>query len=118
MSYVEGLIKSIDPKSVVLEPLPIREEVLEGSPTAAIKVLWESEDKSCVTAVWSCTVGRWEIDWEWDEMMYIIEGELELTDHLGHSRTFGAGDFFHVSRGAKTMWNVKQPLLKIFYIHR
>ena len=50
-------------------------------------------------------------------MMYIIEGELELTDHLGHARTFGPGDFFHVSRGAKTMWNVKQPLLKIFYIH-
>jgi uncharacterized cupin superfamily protein len=93
MSFVEGLIKSINPKSVVLDPLPIREEVLEGSPTAAIKVLWESEDKSCVTAVWSCTIGRWEIDWEWDEMMYIIEGESELADQFGHSQAFAAGDF-------------------------
>ena len=101
MSNKEGLIKSINPKSIVLDPLPIREEILEGSPTAAMKVLWQSEDKSCTTAVWSCTVGRWEIDWEWDEMMYIIEGELELTDHLGHSQTFGAGDFFMLAGGLR-----------------
>ena len=101
---------------MVLDPCPIPEEIQEGSPTAAIKVLWQSEDKSCLTAVWSCTVGKWEIDWQWDETMYLIEGQLELIDHLGHSQTFNPGDFYHVSKGAKTVWNVKQPLKKIFYI--
>ena len=48
--------------------------------------------------------------------MYLLEGQLELTDHLGHSHVLNPGDFYHARKGTKHMWNVKQPIKKLMII--
>ena len=112
---ISGLTK-IDTKTVVLSPSEIPQKILEGSPTAGEQLLWESEDGSCISGVWSSTVGKWEIEWPWEETMYLLEGQLELTDHLGHSHMLNPGDFYHCSKGSKHMWNVIQPVKKLMFI--
>ena len=112
---ISGLTK-IDTKTVVLPPEEIPQKILEGSPTAGMQTLWESEDGSCVAAVWSNTVGKWEVVWPWDETCYILEGQVELTDHLGHSHMLNPGDFYHARKGSKHMWNTIQPIKKLMFI--
>ena len=117
MSDKDGLIKSIDPKSAVLDPWPISEDdVLEGSPTASGNILWQSDNQCLLNGVWSCTSGSFQFDFTWDETIYFIEGQVEIIDQLGHSQIYNAGDYIHISKGTKTVWNVKQTLLKVFYI--
>jgi len=117
MSDKDSLIKSIDPKSAVLDPWPIPEgDVLEGSPSASGNILWQSDNQCLLNGVWSCTSGSFQFDFTWDETIYFIEGQVEIIDQLEHSQIYNAGDYIHISKGTKTVWNVKKTLLKVFYI--
>ena len=116
-------VKLINSNTAVLDPIEYSDvNVLEGSPKSSIKILWESEDGSCVTGVWSCTEGSWLVEWPWDEMCFLLEGELEVTevdrnsDHSGQTIRVNPGDHFHFEKGSKTVWNVIKPVKKIMYI--
>ena len=107
----------------MLDPIEYSDvNVLEGSPKSSMKILWKSEDGSCATGVWSCTEGSWLVEWPWDEMCFLLEGELEVTevdrnsDHLGQTIRINPGDHFHFEKGSKTVWNVIKPVKKIMYI--
>ena len=112
---ISGLTK-IDTNTVEIPPAEIPQKILEGSPTAGLKPLWESEDGTQLAAVWSNTVGRWKIVWPWEEIMYLIEGQLELTDPLGNSHMLNAGDFYHARKGSKHIWNTIKPIKKLMII--
>ena len=46
MSDKDGLIRSIDPHSAVLESWPVPEEdILQGTPAPSGKVLWQSDNQ-------------------------------------------------------------------------
>ena len=116
-------VKLINSNTVVLDPIEYSDvNVLEGSPKSSMKILWKSEDGSCATGVWSCTEGSWLVEWPWDEMCFLLEGELEVTevdrnsDHLGQTIRINPGDHFHFEKGSKTVWNVIKPVKKIMYI--
>ena len=54
MSNQDGLIRSIDPHSAVLDSWPITErDILQGTPAASGKVLWQSDDQCLLNGVWS-----------------------------------------------------------------
>ena len=112
---ISGLTK-IDTKTVVLPPEEIPQKILEGRPTFAHTLLWESEDGSCLSGIWTSTVGKWEVVWPWDETCYILEGQVEMTDHLGKSVILNPGDFYHARKGSKHMWNKIQPIKKLMFI--
>ncbi len=109
---ISGL-KVINAKTYELTPGEIPQKVLEGRPTFAETLLWVSEDGSCLTGIWSSTVGRWEVVWPWNETCYIIEGQVEMTDHSGKSVILNPGDMFLCIKGAKHMFNVIQPVKKL-----
>jgi uncharacterized protein len=109
-------LTNINTNTIELPPAEIPQKIIEGSPTAGMQPLWESEDGTQLAAVWSNTVGRWEIEWPWEEVMYLIEGQLELTDHLGNSHMMNPGDFYHARKGTKHMWNTIKPIKKLMII--
>ena len=117
MNNKDGLIRSIDPHSAVLESWPVPEEdILQGAPAPSGKVLWQSDNQCLLNGVWSCTLGSFQFEFTWDETIYFIDGQVEISDQSGHSQIYNAGDYIHISKGSKTVWNVKRKILKVFYI--
>ena len=117
MSDKDGLIRSIDPHSAVLESWPVPEEdILQGNPAPSGKVLWQSDNQCLLNGVWSCTRGSFQFEFTWDETIYFIDGQVEISDQSGHSQIYNGGDYIHISKGTKTVWKVKQKILKVFYI--
>lgn len=47
-----------------------------------------------------------------DEFMYILEGELEITDTKGHVDKFGPGDAFVMPKGFSGTWRQLSPIKK------
>jgi hypothetical protein len=102
------------PADVELNPDPIRSDwVLEGTPQVRSKRVAESADGTSSTMVWSCTPGRFEWHYLVDEMLYILEGEVFVTDENGAVRRLGAGDMAFFPAGAISVWQVTRDLRKV-----
>ena len=81
------------PTEVELDDAPFpREWVLEGNPCARAKQIARSDDASMQVIVWSCTRGRFRWQYDVDEMVQILSGEVVVTDHNGVERRLGSGD--------------------------
>lgn len=73
----------------------------------------------CFTAgVWACNAGTLEIrNLAIDEACYLIEGMVVITDHLGYSATFRAGEAFVFPRGFSGTWHMPIPTKKYNAMH-
>lgn len=102
------------PADVALNPDPIRSDwVLEGAPQVRSKRVAESADGTSSTMVWSCTPGRFEWHYLVDEMLYILEGEVFVTDETGAVRRHGPGDMAFFPAGSISVWQVTRDLRKV-----
>jgi len=74
---------------------------------------------TCFTAgVWACNAGTLEIrNLAIDEACYLIEGVVVVTDHLGNSATFHAGDAFVLPRGFSGTWHMPTAIKKYNAMH-
>jgi uncharacterized protein len=101
------------------EPLPSiilpQHEILEGEPRAGGQFTAESADGGASAGFWSCDVGRYEFQFDYDEFIYVIRGEIIVTE-VGSdvSYTLRAGDTAHFPQGVTTVWQITQPMLKYF----
>ncbi|MDN3721077.1 cupin domain-containing protein [Roseibium salinum] len=69
----------------VLEPSPINPDwILEGNPEAMCKELSSLSDHRGNTCHWSCTSGRFDWHYGWDEAVLFLEGLAEITDENGN----------------------------------
>lgn len=53
------------------------------------------------------------VDWPVDELMYLLQGQVAITDQAGNSRTYGAGDSFLMPRGFNGSWHQSVSVKKI-----
>jgi len=98
-----------------LPDMPIEPSwVLEGNPQAKGTVLLQSADKLISHGLWSCTAGKFNWTFGWDEFVYILEGEATITDEAGNSHTLKPGDSAHFPIGLKTEWHVPDFVKKSF----
>ena len=62
-----------------LPPMPIDLAwIQEGTPTACGAVLTQSQDKLLSSGFWSCTAGKFQWVFAWDEFVCILEGEVTI----------------------------------------
>jgi len=52
-------------------------------------------------------------DWPADEFMYFIEGQVQITDLAGRSKTYGPGDMIVMPKGFSGTWKQLSPIRKI-----
>jgi uncharacterized protein len=90
--------------------------IVEGSPNASGKLTFQSEDKLVCGGVWACSPGTFDLDFGWDEMAYLLEGELVIQDESGTQTQINPGDFFFSAHGTKSRWTVKETIKKVFFI--
>ena len=93
-------------------PLP-DEEILEGTPDCRGLFTVESADEGASAGFWSCDVGRYEFYFGYDEFVYLIEGELEVSCE-GQSYTLRPGDSALFPQGSTSIWHVKSKMKKYF----
>jgi uncharacterized cupin superfamily protein len=53
------------------------------------------------------------VDWPADEFMLFVEGQVEITDRQGRSKTYGPGDMILMPRGFSGTWRQLGPIKKI-----
>lgn len=111
-----GMIRKVQVASENLDDWSLpRELIISGNPVAKGKLLWQSDDKRIANGIWSCESGSFNWNYTWDETIYLIDGEITITDDHCNSNTYKAGDLFFITIGTKTTWNITQPVRKVFH---
>jgi uncharacterized protein len=88
-------------------------EILEGTPDARGLFTAESADGGATAGFWACDVGRYEFVFDYDEFIYLIDGEM--TVRLGdQSWPMRAGDTAHFPQGVTVIWEVTRRVTKYF----
>ncbi|WP_371823933.1 cupin domain-containing protein [Phyllobacterium sp. 628] len=102
-----------------LTPAPINPDwILAGNPQARSFEQSASRDRAAYTAVWDCTDGTFRWYFGWDETVYILEGEVHVTDSGGGTRTLRAGDVAYFRGGTWATWKIDTYLKKIAFMRR
>ena len=87
-----------------------------GEPTGSGQVTYQSPDKLISGGVWGCSPGTFELTFEWDEMSYLLEGEIVIEQDGVHPITVHPGDFLNCPKGTRSRWTVKQACKKVFFL--
>ncbi len=77
------------------------------------KYLARSADGASSVMAWSCTAGRFIWCYKVDEMLYVIAGEVFVTDENGGVRRLGPGDMAFFPAGARSVWHVPHEVRKL-----
>jgi len=89
------------------------EQILAGSPRTRQLTLAESADAGFAAALWECTPGSFRWDFHSDEVVHILEGEVEITDHTGLRATLRPGSVAYFAAGSHAIWTVTRTLKKL-----
>jgi hypothetical protein len=108
-------MKTVHPVTEQLEPDPLDpEQVVRGNPETSSLTLAESEDGDETCGFWRCTPGTMT-DTEVEESFLIITGEARVEFEDGRDLTFGPGDTHTFAGGEKTVWTVRETVLKAYW---
>ena len=97
---------------LVSNPIP-QSWILEGKPQAKSARIAQSADRTSLVVAWSCTPGRFNWHYTVDETLYILAGEVAITDEEGQTRRVTAGDVVFFPAGCRAEWQVLEEVRKI-----
>ncbi|MCU0648674.1 MAG: cupin domain-containing protein [Gemmatimonadaceae bacterium] len=90
-----------------LPPIPVP---ADAAPLGA------SDDGGLTTGLWESPVGVFDFHFQFDEIIYLIEGEVVV--HTAHgSQLLRRGDVGFFPRNLRMRWEIRQPVRKM-WIHR
>jgi uncharacterized cupin superfamily protein len=101
-----------------LSDLPFMKITDGENPSAGVTEDFKSEDGKFIVeqaaySELSLTIVSTAEAWPVDEFMYILEGQVEITNLDGTSKVYGPGDAFVMPRGFRGTWRQLSPLKKI-----
>jgi len=97
---------------LVPEPIP-SDWILEGTPRARSKKLAKSRDFTSYIMVWDCTPGRFNWHYNKDETLFVVSGEVFITNGTGEERRLGPGDWGFFPGGSSCTWRVTSHFRKV-----
>ena len=104
------------PADLKLKSAPIPADwVIEGNPQARSRRLSTSPDTTSSTMVWTCTPGKFNWHYNVDETLYILEGEVFVTNEKDEVRRLGPGDLAFFPAGSDSVWRVTKDIRKIAF---
>jgi uncharacterized protein len=102
------------PDISALVDAPIRASwILAGEPVAKLQELSRSNDRTTLTAHWSCTAGTFNWYFGMDETVHILEGEVIVQQGEEAPITLRAGDVALFHCGTWSVWHVPVFVRKI-----
>jgi hypothetical protein len=84
----------------------------------AARQMYQSSNGAFSAGFWSSEAARHDIQYTMDELCFILEGQVRLTDANGHVESYGAGDVFLIPAGFTGVWETVEPTKKFYAIHK
>ena len=101
---------------MVLDPSPIEPSwVIEGYPEARSRLLSTSACNTAKTLIWSCTEGKFNWYYDFDETIVILEGSIVLESEGMPPKRYGVGDVILFRNGAHAKWHVENYVKKVAF---
>ena len=102
--------------NVDLELRPIEPAwIIEGNPVSRSHILSTSSDGTASTIIWSCTEGRFNWYYDFDETIMILEGSIVLESDGMPPTRYAAGDVIFFRDGAHAKWHVEGRVRKLAF---
>jgi uncharacterized cupin superfamily protein len=105
----------IDAETWDVYPMP-PEIIVSGEPAA--RVHWARVsgpgEPAYYAGVWTVEVCTFDYVFEMNETAHILEGKVVVTEEGGPRLELGAGDVATFPKGARTRWEVRERLKKVF----
>src|SRR5262245_61940378 len=76
--------------------------IVDGDPKGNGQVTFQTGDKLISGGIWGCSPGAFDIVFGWDEMAYLLEGELTIQQKTGEILHLKPGDFFFSPKGTQS----------------
>jgi uncharacterized cupin superfamily protein len=90
---------------------------LEGNPSMKTWIENKTDDGKFLTGFWEAMPGTYHVTYKADELIHLFEGKMTLTeDGTGETKTYSAGDSFHIAAGFSGVWKTEEKIRKIFAI--
>ena len=110
---------AVDPGAVTFAPSPIRKEwIIEGHPSTMAAEVAHTADESTHVYIWKTTAARFHWNYEADELITVLDGDVFISDNTGPERHLKAGDVAFFPAGAATIWRVPNHLRKVATLRR
>ena len=117
MSESKRTITSTTAHQTELTPWPIeKSNILSGDAEAHGTVLWQSENKLLCNGVWSCSIGKFNWEYTWNETFYLIQGKISIAIDNADAKEYNTGDLVFIPNGTNTTWTIIEPVRKIFHL--
>src|ERR1700748_527409 len=105
--------------NVDLELRPIEPAwIIEGNPVSRSHILSTSSDGTSSTIIWSCTEGRFNWYYDFDETIMILEGSIVLESQGMPPKRYGPGDVIFFRHGAHAKWHVDGYVKKVAFLRK
>ena len=99
-----------------LKPSPIETSwVIEGNPEARSRLLSMSACKTSWTLIWSCTQGKFNWYYDFDETIVILEGSIVVESGGVPPKRYGAGEVILFGAGTHAKWHVEKYVKKVAF---
>ena len=66
--------------------------------------------------IWASSVGAFKVSYTEEELCFLHEGRVRLTDGSGAAREFGPGSAFVIPAGFEGVWETLEPVKKFYAI--
>lgn len=110
------LVEAAYCEMVNLKAAPIEPSwIIEGSPEARSHLVSTSACKTAWTMIWSCTQGKFNWHYDFDETVVILEGSILLEVDGAPPARYGAGDVILFRTGAHAKWHVEDRVKKVAF---
>jgi uncharacterized cupin superfamily protein len=86
-------------------PASLGGTVLEGHPKISARI--DYNNAGLLAGVFQATTGKIHIHFPFTEHATILDGEVTLTDPVGHTHHFQAGDSYLIQQGTDILWEVR-----------
>ena len=97
------------------ESRPDPKALLAGDPQHVVRNFFADSTGQMFAGEWQSTSGRWRVRYTENEFCYITRGRVRI-EGGGQSWTFSAGSAFVLPAGFIGVWEVIEPVTKLYVI--
>ena len=95
---------------------PPADRIISGDPQATVQALHESADGKFHVGIWTCSPGRWRIQYDEQEYCRILSGSGSVIDESGQAHPLSPGDEIVIPAGFVGEWEVIETMTKTYVI--
>ena len=89
--------------------------VTKGDPQVSGRLDVGAQNSRHRLGIWACTEGAFECTESGNELQTLFEGRLKVTKEDGSFVEYGPGDSFYTEKGEKVIWEIIEPVRKVFF---